>query len=166
MLKTVGCFEIQAMRAYMRLGLSLGNDWQKTFFVSTVFFLALGVYLADPSRVGTVGRFLWYCGPGLLTLGLMQVMGGSAAAKTGAVVISAVYFVLFYLWLHSQPNPEALTWFWYLCSYPEVWMAAAVISWRDRRQAETASWEFLRGLMFVFVGLLANVGIMLAIFMS
>jgi hypothetical protein len=149
----------------MRFGLSVGN-WQKTFFVSTCFFLALGVYVADLSQVGTLGRFLWYSGPGLLTLGLMQAMGGSAAAKIGGMLVSAVYLALFYLWLHSQPNPEALTWFWYVCSYPGVWMAAAVVCWCDRRRAETASWRFLRSLMFEFVGLLTNVGILLAIFMS
>ena len=43
----------------MRFGFSVGNDWKVTFVVSTVFFLALGVFMADPSRAGTFGRFLW-----------------------------------------------------------------------------------------------------------
>jgi hypothetical protein len=149
----------------MRFGLSVGN-WQKSFVVSTCFFLALGVALADLSQAGTLGRFLWYSGPGLLTLGLMQAMGGSGPAKIGGMLISAVYLVFFYLWLHSQPSPEALTWFWYVCSYPGVWIAAALVCWCDRTRGESAGWQFLRSLMFEFVGLLSNVGILLAIFIS
>jgi hypothetical protein len=148
----------------MRFGRSVCN-WQKTFFVSTFFFLTMGVYFAEISRAGTLGRFFWYSGPGLVTLGLMQVMGGTGPSKIGGIVVSSVYLVLFYLWLYSQPNPEALTWFWYLCSYPGVWMAAALTCWRDRRRADTAAKQFLRSLIFEFVGLLANVGILLAIFL-
>lgn len=121
--------------------------------------------MADPSHMGTLGRFIWYLGPGLITLGLMQAIGASSAAKIGAMMIAVDFLLLFYLWVHVRPHPEALAWLFYWPSYPGVWMAGAMVSFIDRRNAVPASRQFLRSVTFQLSGLVANVSIVFAIIM-
>ncbi|MEO6679852.1 MAG: hypothetical protein ABIO21_21115 [Pseudomonas sp.] len=148
----------------MRFGSGVGSGLHIAFFGSLFFFVAFGILMADPSRMGTLGRFIWYLGPGLLTLGLMQALGASSAAKIGVMMVAVGYLLLFYLWVHARPQPEALAWLYYWLSYPGVWMAGVMISFFDRRNAAPASRQFLRSVTFQLSGLVANIAIEFALF--
>jgi hypothetical protein len=149
----------------MRFATGVNSGWHIAFFGSLFFFVVLGVLMADPSSMGTLGRFIWYSGPWLLTLGLMHALGASSAAKIGAMMVAVDYLLIFYLWVHARPHPEALAWLFYWFTYPGLWIAGTVTSFCDRTNAAPASRQFLRSITSQLWGLVANIAIVLAIFM-
>lgn len=149
----------------MRADSVADKSWRATFFGSLFSFGALGIFLADLTDAGTLGRLVWYLGPWILTIALMQVLGASSAAKVGATIVAASYLLLFYLWVNASPHPEALAWVSYLFCYPGAWMAGVATSFLDRKNEAYASKRFLRSVAFQLSGLLANIAVVFALLM-
>lgn len=80
-----------------------------------------------------LGQLLWYAGQGLVALLLAFACGATRPTLIGITIGSVAYWGVFYLWVHSAAQPDALEWLLYLLAAPGGWLVAVLLARLERR---------------------------------